>query len=106
MAEAMINEQNFEAEVLQSKEPVMIDFAAAWCGPCKMMAPVIHELANEVAGVKIATVDVDEQSGLGQQYNIMSLPTFLFFKDGKVMDQMVGVQDKNTLRAKLEELKA
>lgn len=84
----------------------MIDFAAAWCGPCKMMAPVIHELANEVAGVKIATVDVDEQSGLGQQYNIMSLPTFLFFKDGKVMDQMVGVQDKNTLRAKLEELKA
>ena len=70
MAEAMINEQNFAAEVLQSKEPVMIDFAAAWCGPCKMMAPVIHELANEVAGVKIATVDVDEQSGLGQQYNI------------------------------------
>lgn len=106
MAEINVNEQNFEQEVLQSKEPVMIDFAAAWCGPCKIMAPIIHELAKEVSGAKVATVDVDEHSGLGQQYNIMSLPTFLFFKDGKVMDQMIGVQDKNILKAKLEELKA
>ncbi|MBI4121776.1 MAG: thioredoxin [Parcubacteria group bacterium] len=106
MAELNLNEENFDAEVLQSKEPVMIDFAAAWCGPCKMMTPVIHELAQEVPGVKVATIDVDEHPDLGQRYNIMSLPTLLFFKDGKVMDQMIGVQDKNDIKAKLEELKA
>ena len=84
----------------------MVEFGATWCGPCKVLAPIIHELSHELSGVKIATSDVDEQSNLAQQFNIMSVPTMLFFKDGKVMDQMVGLQSKETLRAKLEELKA
>lgn len=105
MSELVITEANFQQEVLESKVPVMVEFGATWCGPCKIMAPVISQLASELTGVKIATLDVDEQSGLAQQYNVMSVPTMLFFKDGKVMDQMVGVQDKGTLKAKLDELK-
>ncbi len=106
MNDLIITEANFDAEVLQAKEPVMIEFGATWCGPCKILAPIIHELSHEMQGVKIGTSDVDEQSNLSQQFNIMSVPTMLFFKDGKVMEQMVGLQSKETIRAKLEELKA
>lgn len=105
MNELTITESNFQQEVLESNVPVMVEFGATWCTPCKVLAPVIHEIAAESSDVKVALVDVDEQSNLAQQFNIMSVPTILFFKDGKVMDQMVGVQSKETLTSKLAELK-
>ncbi len=106
MNEFIATEANFQTDVLDSKVPVMVEFGATWCTPCKILAPIIHELAAEMQGVKIGMLDVDEQSNLAQQYNVMSVPTMLFFKDGKVMDQMVGVQSKDVIKAKLEELKA
>lgn len=106
MNEITITEQNFEQEVLKSDVPVLVDFWATWCQPCKAIAPTIEQLSQEMQGIKIAKIDVDEQSGLAQQYGIMSVPTLLYFKGGKVMDQMVGVQDKSTIQSKLEELKA
>lgn len=104
MNELTITESNFQQEVLESQVPVMVEFGATWCAPCKVLAPVIHEIAAETSNAKVALVDVDEQSGLAQQFNIMSVPTILFFKDGKVMDQMVGVQSKEALTSKLAEL--
>lgn len=106
MNEVIVTEQNFEQEVLKSDVPVLVDFWATWCGPCKALAPTIEEIAKEAQGVKVAKLDVDEQSGIAQQYGIMSVPTLLYFKGGKVMDQMVGVQDKATIESKLNELKA
>lgn len=105
MSEFIATEANFQTDVLDAKVPVMVEFGATWCTPCKILAPIIHELAGELSDVKIGTLDVDEQSNLAQQYNVMSVPTMLFFKDGKVMDQMVGVQSKDVIKAKLEELK-
>lgn len=105
MAGHTFTDDNFEAEVLKSSEPVLVDFWAPWCGPCKMLGPVIEELSQEIQGVKIGKVNVDENPGTGGQYGIMSIPTLLFFKDGKVMEQMVGVRSKGDIQAKLEELK-
>ena len=99
------NETNFDQEVLQSSDPVLVDFSATWCGPCKLLTPVVEELSNEMKGVKIGKVDIDTDSSIAQRYSIMSVPTLLFFKDGKVMDQMVGVQSKGTIQSKLEELR-
>jgi len=99
------NEANFDQEVLQSSDPVLVDFSATWCGPCKLLTPVVEELSNEMEGVKIGKVDIDTDSSIAQRYSIMSVPTLLFFKDGKVMDQMVGVQSKGTIQSKLEELR-
>ncbi|MCX6781116.1 MAG: thioredoxin [Candidatus Magasanikbacteria bacterium] len=94
---------NFEAEVLKSSEPVFVDFWAPWCGPCRMMGPVIDNLSHELdgKGVKIGKVNVDENTEISNKFNIMSIPTFIVFKDGKPVAQTAGVQTLEQLKAML-----
>ncbi len=99
-----LNESNFKKEVLEAKTLVVVDFWAAWCGPCKMIAPIVEELAKEYAQkVKIAKVDIDDNSNIASQYGIMSIPTLVFFKNGKAVAQTVGVVSKAELKRKIEE---
>lgn len=98
-----LNENNFETEVLKSDIPVLVDFWAAWCGPCKSIAPILEQLAEEYAGkVKIAKVNVDNNQTLAKQYQVMSIPNLVFFKDGKKADQIVGFTPKTELAKKLD----
>ena len=97
MAVVHVTTDNFEQEVMQSDKPVLIDFWASWCGPCMMLGPVVEELAGEVDDVKICKVNVDEQMALAREYKVMSIPTFLVFKDGKVAERTLGVQEKSEL---------
>lgn len=97
MGAIRITEENFEQEVLQSDKTVLIDFWASWCGPCKMLAPVIEELAEEVQDAKICKIDIDEQPELAEKYDVMSIPTLVVFKNGKVVRQAVGVQSKSVI---------
>jgi thioredoxin 1 len=93
---------NFEAEVLKSEVPVLVDFYADWCGPCKMMAPSIEQLATEYEGkVKIGKLDVDTNGVTAQHYRVMSIPTLLIFKGGEVVDTIVGAVPKNQVEAKI-----
>ncbi|MBF0510975.1 MAG: thioredoxin [Candidatus Omnitrophica bacterium] len=97
-----LDEKNFEDEVLKSSIPVLVDFWAEWCGPCKMIAPVIDQLAVELQGkMKVAKVNVDEASQLAGQYNVMSIPTMLIFKGGEPVDQIIGAMPKDRLLAKI-----
>jgi thioredoxin 1 len=99
-----LTDSNFKKEVLESDIPVLVDFWATWCGPCKMIAPVVEELAKEYAGkVKIGKLDVEESPKAASQYGVMSIPTLIFFKSGKVMDQVVGALNRPDLKKKIEE---
>jgi thioredoxin 1 len=99
-----LNESNFKKEVLEAKSLVVVDFWAGWCGPCKMIAPIVEELSNEYAHkVKIAKVDIDDNSDIATQYGIMSIPTVMFFKNGKAVAQTVGAVSKAELKRKIEE---
>jgi thioredoxin 1 len=100
-----LTDTNFQSEVLESDRPVLVDFWATWCGPCRAIAPAIDELAREFDGVaKVGKVDVDENNRVATMYNIRSIPTLLFIKNGQVVDQIVGAAPKATLAAKLNAL--
>ncbi len=102
-----INENNFQSEVLDSNQPVLVDFWAEWCGPCKALAPVLEELASEQAGrLKVAKVNVDNHPGLAARFGVQSIPTLLYFTGGQVRDQLVGLVGKRALAARLEKLAA
>jgi thioredoxin 1 len=102
-----INEANFEAEVLKSAQPVVVDFWAEWCGPCKMLGPVLDEVATEQDGrAKVAKVNIDQNSALAERFGIRSIPTLLYFVGGEVRKQTVGIVSKKTIVSTLDAVSA
>jgi thioredoxin 1 len=97
MSAKVITKENFEAEAVKSDQPVLLDFWAPWCGPCKMLMPVIDELAEEVTHAKVFKVNVDDEPELASKFRVMSVPTLVVMKDGKVVDTTVGIKSKDTL---------
>ena len=103
MAELTITQQNFEQEVLLAKEPVLVDFWATWCGPCRMLAPVIEEIANEYAGkVQVGKVNVDDERELALEYGVSSIPTVMVFQNGEVKETSVGYRPKEEIEQLLK----
>lgn len=102
-----VSDASFEAEVLKSGEPVLVDFWAPWCGPCRMVAPVVEELAAENAGsIKVAKMNIDDSPQTAAGYGISSIPTLMIFKDGQVVDRFVGVQPKSRLQDAIDQATA
>ena len=102
MAAVEITKENFEQEVLRSDKPVLIDFWAAWCGPCRMVSPIVDEIAAENPNIKVGKVNVDEQQALAQQYGVRSIPTLVVFKDGQAAKTAVGARPKAAILQMLE----
>lgn len=99
MSEVTLTDQNFKSEVLDSKIPVLVDFWAEWCAPCRMVAPVVEKIAKEYAGrLKVGKVNVDDNSGTPQKYGIQGIPTLILFKNGQVANQFVGFQSEDKLK--------
>ena len=96
-----INKDNFHEEVLNSDKPVLLDFFASWCGPCRMVAPILDEIAEEREDIKVCKVDIDEQPELASRYRIMSVPTLMVLKDGHVVEQSLGAKPKHQILAML-----
>ncbi len=107
MAEIQLTDETFEKDVVQSPEPVLVDFWAPWCGPCRMLAPVIEELAKEYGGkIRVAKINTDEHPNAAARFKISAIPTLLFFKGGKVLEQLVGVHSKAEIKKTLDSLVA
>ena len=103
MAVMTITKENFEKEVLDSREPVLLDFWASWCGPCRMVSPIVDEIAEEVTDKIVGKVNVDEQPELAERFGVMSIPTLVVMKNGKIAQQAVGARPKSDILAMLEE---
>ena len=101
MAVVKLTAENFEKEVLQSEKPVLVDFYADWCGPCQMMGPVVEEISNEVNDAKVCKINIDEQMSIAQKYGVMSIPTFIVFKNGDVADKKMGAMPKRAVLSML-----
>ena len=97
MAAQVFTTQNFDAEVLQSAKPVLVDFWATWCGPCQMQGPIVEELSEELTDVVVGKLDVDAEEDIAARYSIMSIPTVILFKDGQIAAKAVGLQTKESL---------
>lgn len=96
-----INRENFQSEVMQSDRPVLLDFWAPWCAPCRMVVPIVEEIARERADIKVGKVNVDEQPELASAFGVMSIPTLVVMKNGKIVDQAMGARPKAAIRAML-----
>ena len=94
-----INKDNFHQEVLNSEKPVLLDFFASWCGPCRMVGPILDEIAEEREDIKVCKVDIDEQPELASRYRVMSVPTLMVLKDGNIVDQSIGAKPKHQILA-------
>jgi thioredoxin 1 len=102
---AAVGTGNFEAEVVQSSQPVVVDFWAEWCQPCKMLTPVLDKISQNYSGrLKVVKCNVDENQDIAMKYGVMSIPNLIFFKDGQVVDQVVGFQDEAKLSSKVDEV--
>ena len=102
MAALKITKDNFQTEVLEAKGTVLVDFWASWCGPCKMIGPIIDQIADERTDIKVGKINVDEEQELAVQFKVMSIPTLLVFKDGKVVNQSLGAKPKSAILAMLD----
>lgn len=102
MAVIKLESKDFKAEVLEAKGKVLVDFYADWCGPCRMMGPVFEELSNEKENVKFCKINVDESGEIAQQYGVMSIPTFIVFEDGQIVNKMIGGRSKDELAKSVE----
>ena len=101
----LVSEMEFESEVIKSEVPVVVDFFATWCGPCKMIAPILDQLSDEFGeSAKIVKVDVDQAKEMAIEYNVKSVPTLIFFKNGEIVDKVVGALPKNELKSKITPL--
>ena len=98
MAVVKLTTETFDQEVLQAGQTVLVDFYADWCGPCKMMGPVVEEIANEETGVKVCKINIDEEMAVAQKYGVMSIPTFIAFKNGEIAGKQIGAVPKSKLQ--------